>query len=35
MGNPLQPGATAGGESAGAFRLRGEAPILRPEVQRA
>jgi biotin synthase len=34
-GNPLQPGETAGGAEAGAFRLRGEAPILRPEVQRA
>ena len=33
-GNPLQPGETAGGEEAAAFRLRGEAPLLRPEVAR-
>jgi biotin synthase len=34
-GNPLQPGETAGVAEAGAFRLRGEAPLLRPEVSRS
>jgi len=34
-GNALQPGETAGGEAAGAFRLRGgDGSILKPEIAR-
>jgi biotin synthase len=34
-GNPLQPGETAGRDVASAFRLRGDAPLLKPDIARA